>query len=197
DRVDAVANAGGGGAVGKDVPEVRVAGAAADLDAAHAVGQVFELADVRTVCFAEEARPAAARVVLLLRGEEHIAAAHAAVRALALFVGVLAREGGLRGALAGDQVLGIGELGAKLGVTAVVGQVLRAHGASLAACAPWCRSLAARSLALTPSPQATYLLLMAKRDGAMVMAVFGLLVQVACVGGAEDLTGDGVAGGLW
>src|SRR5688572_32916228 len=83
DRVDAVADPRGRGTVGEDVAEVGVAGPAAHFDAAHPVAGVLQLADVGAVGLTEEARPAAARVVLLFGGEERRAAADAAIRAFA------------------------------------------------------------------------------------------------------------------
>src|SRR5690606_910631 len=58
-RVHAVALAGGGGPVGEDVAEVRVAGAAADLRAHHAVARVGEEPHPVWRDRLPEARPAA------------------------------------------------------------------------------------------------------------------------------------------
>src|ERR1035437_9141962 len=60
--VDAIAQAGGAGAIGEDVAQVGVAAGTGDLDAAHAEARVFVLADGFGVGGQHKAGPAAAGV---------------------------------------------------------------------------------------------------------------------------------------
>src|SRR5262249_49801819 len=112
--VDAVAEAGGRGAVREDVAEVALAGRAEGLRAAHEEASVlleFERALRRR---RREGRPPAARVVLLVRAEDLRAAARTAIDALLERVVVLAAERPLGPFFAQDPVLLGGQLAAPL-----------------------------------------------------------------------------------
>src|ERR671911_1236977 len=108
-RVNAVALAGGGGAVVEDMPLVCPARGAVDLRAAHEEAAVFLNLDVPLVYRLPEARPARPGVVLRLGAEERRPASHAGVDALALVVPVLACEGPLGALHPGYAVLLGGE----------------------------------------------------------------------------------------
>ena len=84
--------------------QVRVAGGASNLDAAHAERRVFQVAHAVLGQGSEERRPAAVRVELLVRAEQLRAAGPAGVDAFGVRVPVLAREGTLRAALAQHRV---------------------------------------------------------------------------------------------
>src|SRR5579884_757417 len=102
--VDAVAQARRRRAILEDVAEVAAAGPAEHLGAPHTVADVglgvHPLSNRNP-----EARPARPRVELLVRAEQRLAAAGAAVGALVLGVGVLAGERSLRALLAQHVVL--------------------------------------------------------------------------------------------
>ena len=104
-RVDAVAQAGGRGAVREDVAEVAAAGGAGNLDPPHAVAHIFDLGDVLGHPRLPEARPAGARVEFFVRLEQRVPAADADVSSLVLACVVLARKGGLGPAHPRDGVL--------------------------------------------------------------------------------------------
>src|SRR5262245_1803582 len=104
-RVDAVALARGLGTVLKHVAEVRPAGAAMDLRAAHEEAVVGLRLDRLSRHRLEEARPSGARIELRLRAEELLTARNARVRAVGMMVPVAPREGPLRPLLAADGVL--------------------------------------------------------------------------------------------
>src|SRR5690606_30907035 len=78
-RVDAVAQAGGRRPVLEDVAEMRIAGRAQHLDAAHAMARVHAPRDPALVDRRPPAGPAAARLVLALGCEQRRAAAHAEI----------------------------------------------------------------------------------------------------------------------
>ena len=88
--VDAIAEAGGAGAVGEDVAEVGVALGAAHFDAAHAVAGVFDGAQGGVRHRFEVTRPAAAGIELRGRVEQGRGAADAAVDAVLVVVPILA-----------------------------------------------------------------------------------------------------------
>ena len=124
-RVDAVALAGGGRAVGKDVTEVRVAALAHDLDALHPEAHVALERQVLLGDGVPEARPSGPRVVLFVGAEELGAAADACVRTRVFLVVVLAGERPLGALLPSHVKLHVGELLAPLGGALVD---LVAHG---------------------------------------------------------------------
>src|SRR5207302_10116123 len=76
-RVDAVAQAGRGRAVGKHVAQVGITTAAGDLCASHPVAGIALKSDVVLIQWLPEARPARARVKFRLGAEQWLAAAHA------------------------------------------------------------------------------------------------------------------------
>ena len=134
DRVDAVALVGRGvvALALEDVPEVRAAVGAADLDALHAEGAVLDVLDRVAGQRGVERRPPAVRLELRVAAEELGAAGAAGVDALGLGVGVLAAEGRLGAGLAQHLVLGGRQLRAPLLVGALdgirlVGGVVVAH----------------------------------------------------------------------
>src|SRR5215831_10865373 len=109
--VDAVAQAAAvAGPVRKDVAQVAVAVRRTHLGPYHPVRDVPELLDVRPLDRFREARPAAARFVLVRRGEERLARHDVDVDAWLLVVQVLARSGTFGAALLSDAVLLRGEL---------------------------------------------------------------------------------------
>src|SRR3954452_8046408 len=118
DRVDAVAQVGGGvvALAGENVPEVAVAVGAEHLDPAHEQAVVGPLDDPVRGQRGEERRPAAVRLELGLAAEELRAAGPAGVHADGLGVGVLAHERRLGAGLAQHLVLGRGEFRTPLGV---------------------------------------------------------------------------------
>src|ERR1039457_2301992 len=103
--VDAVAQAGGLGAVGEDMAEVASAAGTGDLGAHHAVAAVFDLLDVLPVQGIGEAGPAASGVELGIGGEELEAAGGAEIDAGGAGFGVLSGEWPLGTLLAQDAVL--------------------------------------------------------------------------------------------
>src|SRR4051794_39446718 len=106
--VDAVALAATvGRAVVEDMAEVAAAAGAGDLGADHPVGAVLMQLDGVGVGGMGEARPAAARVELVVGAEDLGVASRAAEDAGGLVVGVLAGEGGL-GGLAPKNGVGLG-----------------------------------------------------------------------------------------
>ena len=105
DGIDAVAFAGRGGAVVEDVAQVRVAPAAPDLDAFHAVATVGLRFDMLLARRRAKARPTTAGVELRPGKEQHLPATHAAVCAVGFRVAVLAGERRLGAGLTRDAVL--------------------------------------------------------------------------------------------
>ena len=103
--VDAVSQAGRGGAVGEDVPEMTAATAAGHLRSNHPVAAVLVLDDLPFGGRLGEAGPAGARVELRVRDEQLRAAAGASVDPRPLLVPVGTREGALRALLPQDVVL--------------------------------------------------------------------------------------------
>lgn len=93
--VDAVAVAGGLGAVGEDVAEVAVASGAEHFESNHAVAAVGAHPHAIRLGGLEERRPACARVELRVAAEKRKFAAGAVVHALLLVVVEDAAEGGL------------------------------------------------------------------------------------------------------
>src|SRR5262245_17551607 len=85
--------------------QVRAAALAVHLGALHEVTVVVLGLDVLRIGGRREARPAAAGVELGLGIEEHVTAAHAAIRAILVVVPVAAGEGALGPLLARDPVL--------------------------------------------------------------------------------------------
>src|SRR6185312_3890792 len=116
-RVDAIALAGGLGAIGEDVSEVGAAGGAGGFDAPHAESPVFMLFDGVRGDGVVEAGPAAAGVELGLRLEQRSIAGGAVVQAIGVVVGQGAGEGTLRALFAHHVVLLRRELGAPFGVS--------------------------------------------------------------------------------
>ena len=115
-RVDAVAHPGRVRPVGEHVPEVAAARGAHHLGAHHPVARIGLLVDRILARRRVERRPAAARVVLRVGGEELRAAAGAAVGARLEDVVVLAGERRL-GALLAQYAVCLGvELRAPLGL---------------------------------------------------------------------------------
>src|SRR5262249_34335396 len=100
--VDAIAQPGGLGPVLEDVAEVRVAPAAMHLDPAHAVAVVRLDRNALFLRRLPEARPAAARIDLVMGAEQLGAATHAPVASLVVVVPVDAGEGRFRSLLAGN-----------------------------------------------------------------------------------------------
>src|ERR1051326_4570574 len=129
-RVDAVALAARVRAVVEEVPEVGVAGGAADLGADHAVLAVLDLLDLAAVDGRPEAGPPGAGVELGVRLEQRRAAHDALVHPDALVVPVLAGEGPLGGAALRDLVLHRREALLQLGVARLL---LPVHGEGKAA----------------------------------------------------------------
>src|SRR5512134_44081 len=115
-RVDAVALAGGLGAVVEDVPEVRGAARAVHLRAAHEVARVLLRLDRVGRDRLPVGRPAGPGVELVRRAKQRLAAADATVHALLVVVPVLPAERALGAVLARNAVLLVGELLAPLGV---------------------------------------------------------------------------------
>jgi hypothetical protein len=110
-RVDAVAEAGRGGAVGEDMAEVGVALGGAGLGANHAVGFV---GDFLNIFFGErlgEAGPTGAGIEFIEGTEEGLFRNDADIDALAFVVPVFILEGGLRAALHGHMLLEFSEFG--------------------------------------------------------------------------------------
>ena len=107
DRVDAVSLVGGRvvALAGEQVTEVGTAVRAADLGADHPRRAVLDVLDPVLGERGEERRPPAAAVELLPAGEQRGSAGAAGEHALGAVVGVLAREGTLRGSLPQDGVL--------------------------------------------------------------------------------------------
>ena len=103
-RVEAVALAGGWRTVVEHVSEVRTAAGAVDLRADHAVTVIHVTRDVLGIDRLIEARPAGARMELVLAGEQRQPADHAAVGALFLVVEQRAAERGLGVRLLRDTV---------------------------------------------------------------------------------------------
>src|SRR5262245_26961116 len=105
-RVDAVAQAAAvGRTVGEDMAQVAVAVPRADLDALHAMRRVAQGLDVALLDRLGEARPPAARFVLVGRGEERLAGHDVDVDARLLVAEVLAGAGALGPALLRDPEL--------------------------------------------------------------------------------------------
>src|SRR3990167_2935653 len=115
-RVDAVALAGGLGAVVEDMAQVGAAVRAAHFHPHHAVAGVGDALDAAGFDVLAPAGPAAAGVELGVALKQHLPAAHAAVGAVLPVVPVAAGEGTLGGGLARHLVLHRVELGAPLGL---------------------------------------------------------------------------------
>src|ERR1051325_194213 len=103
--VDAVTQAGRGGAVVKHMPEVRVRTAAHPLGRAHEQAVVPLRFDVVRPDRLPVTRPAGAGLELRVRTEQFLSAADAAIRARFVVVPILAREGALGTLLARHPVL--------------------------------------------------------------------------------------------
>src|SRR5690348_5500686 len=108
------------------MPQVPAAALARHFRAHHAVGLVHVLLDLRLRSRLGEARPAAARVELLARAEQFLAAAGAAIRALGMVVPILAGESALGPLLAQHVVL----LGRQALAPILLARLLVAHGVS-------------------------------------------------------------------
>src|ERR1035438_6387282 len=91
--VDAIALAGGCGAVGKQVAQVRVAFAAQHLGALHEEAPVGFSADVLVRRRRGKARPSGAGIELVAGEEQLRSAARAAVHPRFVIVPILARKG--------------------------------------------------------------------------------------------------------
>src|ERR1019366_5066908 len=89
---------------------MRIALRTARLGASHAIAGVGVLNDVVAVGGGKEARPSGSRIKLGFRTKKQSAAADAVVRSVVVLVPVLAGEGALGAAGAGDLIL----LGSKL-----------------------------------------------------------------------------------
>lgn len=109
-RVDAVALAGGGGAVLEDVAEVAAAVRADDFCAGHAMTDVRELLDGVGVGGGGEAGPAAVGVELVAGGENDVAAAGTGIVAVLVRLEVVFAGKGAFGVLfSQDSVLQRGQ----------------------------------------------------------------------------------------
>src|SRR5206468_4962482 len=106
-------------AVVEHMPEMAIAMLGAHLDAAHAVRIVVPLADVGRLDRLGEARPAAARFVLVRGGEERLARHDVDVDAGLLVVEIFAGSRPLGPALLRHPILLRGELGYDLRILAV------------------------------------------------------------------------------
>src|SRR5437588_11203173 len=114
-RVDAVAQAGGAGAVVEDVAEMAVALRTQHLGADHAVGHVALLVDMAVDGRRRKTRPAAAGIELGVGLEQRLAAAGARIGALAVLVLILAGERPLGRLLAQHRILHRRQLAAPFG----------------------------------------------------------------------------------
>src|SRR5689334_9691174 len=130
--VDAVAKAGRVRAIGEDVPEVGFTARTANLGPPHEVRVVLNLFESVVPGGLVEARPAAARVIFGVGGEEWLSAADAVEHACTLLAVIGMREGALGAVLARDVILLGRQLALPLGLRlfdfglGVVGR----HGAS-------------------------------------------------------------------
>ena len=84
--VDAIAQAGGIGPVGKDVPKMSLAIGAAHLCPAHEKGAIFMFAHGAGVGRGIEARPASGGIVFRFRVEQGSATADATIHAFTLLL---------------------------------------------------------------------------------------------------------------
>src|SRR4029079_5659937 len=103
--VDTIAQAGGSGPVGKDVPKMSLAIGAAHLGAAHEKRAIFLLAHGAAFGRGIKARPASAGIVFGFRAEQGGAAADAAIHALALLLRIGMTESALGSMLARYPIL--------------------------------------------------------------------------------------------
>src|SRR5262245_25498834 len=108
------------GAIGKDMAEMAVAVARADLRADHAVRHIAQVLDVGRLDRLREARPAAARFILVGRSKQRLARDDINIDAGLLVVEIRAGARALGAALLGDAVLLRRQLGDGLGILAVV-----------------------------------------------------------------------------
>src|SRR5579862_9322199 len=94
-RVHAIAQTGGFGAVIEDVTEMRVAEGADDFVAAHSKTQIYFCGDVFFGDGRPEAGPAGSRVEFRIGAKERVGAADATVKAGVVVVVIGAAEGAL------------------------------------------------------------------------------------------------------
>jgi hypothetical protein len=103
--VHAISQAGRSRAIRKNMPEMPVAGGAADFRSAHPEGAILELAHGIRPDGLEETRPAASGIEFRIRDEERILACCTAVKSWTLLMKMRTRAGTLRAVLAQDLVL--------------------------------------------------------------------------------------------
>src|ERR1017187_6942185 len=115
-RVDAVTQAGGVRAILEHMAEMGAAARTVDFGARHAMGLIHMRVHPLGRHGQPEARPARAGVVLGIRAEQLLAAAHAGIDTRLLVIGVRAAEGRLRALLLRHLVLQVGQPGAQLGI---------------------------------------------------------------------------------
>jgi hypothetical protein len=100
--IHAVAQAGGLGAVGEDVAQMRIAERAFHFGAHGAVAEIFSLVNIFTGDGGPETRPARARVKFRAGIKKRIAAGDAAIESRGVLIVERSGEGPLRGGAARD-----------------------------------------------------------------------------------------------
>ncbi len=103
--IDAVAQAGGGGAIGKNMPQVGIALGTAHFCAYHAVTAILPFLQSVRMDGCPEAGPAAAGIKLVFTGKKRRTAADTVIQAGPLFVQQRAGKGRLRAAFNADGIL--------------------------------------------------------------------------------------------
>src|SRR5579885_2955706 len=104
-RVHAIPQTRRAGAVGKHVPQMRIAPAAYDLSTPHSIRPIVFRLDGILVNRSRKARPSRTRLELRVRLEQRIAATRAAIRTFIVVVPILTGEGALSAFLPSDVVL--------------------------------------------------------------------------------------------